>query len=88
MPRRNPRRAYNEHGREIPPPTIGELRTDGYTTAAVNLLLPARDEEIGLARLVLRASSAAAARSRKPGLYSACSNQQFHVSAEASSPAG
>ncbi|ACL57399.1 hypothetical protein [Methylobacterium nodulans] len=35
MPRRNPRRAYNEHGREIPPPIIGDLRAEGDRTAAV-----------------------------------------------------
>jgi hypothetical protein len=35
MRRRNPRRAYDEHGREIPPPTIGELRAEGDRTAAV-----------------------------------------------------
>ncbi|ACL55589.1 hypothetical protein Mnod_0551 [Methylobacterium nodulans ORS 2060] len=85
---RSPRRAYDENGREILPPTIDMLRAEANRTAAVNLLLPARDKEIGLARLVLRASSAPAARSRMPGLYSARSNQQFHVSAEASSPAG
>lgn len=32
---RNPRRAYDEAGREIVPPTIGSLRARGETTAAV-----------------------------------------------------
>ncbi|MBY0296829.1 MAG: hypothetical protein K2X71_12440 [Methylobacterium sp.] len=33
--RRNPRRAYDREGREIAPPTIGSLREQGETTAAV-----------------------------------------------------
>jgi hypothetical protein len=33
--RRNPRRAYDENGREIPPPTIGQLRAEDDRTAAV-----------------------------------------------------
>lgn len=33
--KRNPRRAYDRDGREIAPPTIGSLREQGETTAAV-----------------------------------------------------
>jgi hypothetical protein len=33
--KRNPRRAYDREGREIAPPTIGSLREQGETTAAV-----------------------------------------------------
>ncbi|MBX9589621.1 MAG: hypothetical protein K2X43_09965 [Hyphomonadaceae bacterium] len=33
--KRNPRRAYDREGREIQPPTIGQLRQEGDTTAAV-----------------------------------------------------
>lgn len=33
--KRNPRRAYDREGREIAPPTIGSLREQGDTTAAV-----------------------------------------------------
>ncbi|KMO34762.1 hypothetical protein VQ02_18565 [Methylobacterium variabile] len=33
---RNPRRSYDEQGREIAPPTIGALRAEGETTAAVS----------------------------------------------------
>ncbi|WP_245447503.1 hypothetical protein [Methylobacterium sp. 17Sr1-1] len=33
--RRNPRRAYDEQGREIAPPTVGDARAEGETTAAV-----------------------------------------------------
>ncbi|ACL58183.1 hypothetical protein [Methylobacterium nodulans] len=29
--RRNPRYAYGDNDREIPPPTIAELRTDGHS---------------------------------------------------------
>lgn len=36
MPRRNPRRAYDADGREIPPPTIGQCRSQGDRTAAVH----------------------------------------------------
>ncbi len=32
---RNPRRAYDEAGNEIRPPTVGSLRAQGATTAAV-----------------------------------------------------
>ncbi|MGF3026757.1 hypothetical protein ACQVP2_28550 [Methylobacterium aquaticum] len=32
---RNPRRAYDEQGREIAPPSVGSLRAQGETTAAV-----------------------------------------------------
>ncbi len=32
---RNPRRAYDEEGREIRPPSVGSLRVQGATTAAV-----------------------------------------------------
>ncbi|WP_245524145.1 hypothetical protein [Methylobacterium nonmethylotrophicum] len=34
MRRRNPRRAYDEKGREIAPPTVGDCRARGETTAA------------------------------------------------------
>lgn len=40
MPRRNPRRAYDAAGREIPPPTIGLCRAQGDTTAAVYCQAP------------------------------------------------
>ncbi|TGD92502.1 hypothetical protein [Methylobacterium nonmethylotrophicum] len=30
----NPRCSYDEHGREIAPPTMGDARSDGETTAA------------------------------------------------------
>ena len=33
-PRRNPRRAYDEHGKEIPPPTIASSRASGLNTVA------------------------------------------------------
>lgn len=33
--RRNPRRAYDEQGREIAPPTVGDARAQGETTAWV-----------------------------------------------------
>ncbi len=33
--KRNPRRAYDEQGREIAPPTVGDARAEGETTAAV-----------------------------------------------------
>ncbi len=33
--RRNPRRAYDQHGQEIAPPTVGSSRADGETTAAI-----------------------------------------------------
>lgn len=33
--KRNPRRAYDEQGREITPPTVGDARVEGETTAAV-----------------------------------------------------
>jgi hypothetical protein len=32
---RNPRRAYDAHGQEIVPPTVGNLRAQGETTAAI-----------------------------------------------------
>ena len=32
-PNRNPRRAYDEHGKEIQPVTVGQLLADGYKTA-------------------------------------------------------
>lgn len=32
---RNPRRAYDEAGREIAPPTVGDMRAQGDVTAAV-----------------------------------------------------
>ncbi|WP_246775623.1 hypothetical protein [Methylobacterium aquaticum] len=35
MTRRNPRRAYDETGREIAPPTVGDMRAQGDFTAAV-----------------------------------------------------
>ncbi|MGY2052987.1 hypothetical protein [Methylobacterium sp. JK268] len=35
MRRRNPRRAYDAEGREIPPPTVGHYRSQGDRTAAV-----------------------------------------------------
>lgn len=35
MKRRNPRRAYDEAGKEIAPPTVGDARAEGETTAAV-----------------------------------------------------
>ena len=33
--RRNPRRAYDESGQEIPCPTVGSCRAAGETTAAI-----------------------------------------------------
>ena len=30
---RNPRRAYDEHGNEIPPTTVGDLKSTGFKTA-------------------------------------------------------
>lgn len=33
-PQRNPRRAYDENGREIPPPTIASSRASGLNTVA------------------------------------------------------
>ncbi|TGD94074.1 hypothetical protein EU555_32670 [Methylobacterium nonmethylotrophicum] len=34
MRRRNPRRSYDEHGREIAPPTVGSARAEGETTVS------------------------------------------------------
>lgn len=34
--RRNPRRAYDESGQEIPCPTVGSCRAAGETTAAIH----------------------------------------------------
>ncbi|ACA20993.1 hypothetical protein M446_6746 [Methylobacterium sp. 4-46] len=36
MSRRNPRRAYDENGGEIPPPTLADLRAEGDRTAFVH----------------------------------------------------
>ncbi|WP_018259946.1 hypothetical protein [Methylobacterium sp. WSM2598] len=36
MTQRQPRRAYDEQGREIPPPTLADLRAEGDRTAFVH----------------------------------------------------
>src|SRR4051812_22330076 len=48
---RNPRRAYDAEGRMIEPPTVGSLRQEGETTAAVDCRACGRSAVISTDRL-------------------------------------